>query len=652
MLRITSNFILNLFYFFNIILFINSSSSIKNSNIKISVIVPVYNVENYLSQCLKSIINQTYKNLEIICVNDGSTDKSLMILKEYEKKDKRIKVISQNNKGLAGTKNVGMKIATGDYITFVDSDDYIDLNVYEKCIESIIKYKPDIVVYQIHFEKSKKQRIIKGKIYINDSLSAIKNNKVFPSSCNKVFKKKLLENEYFMEDIKYAEDLLFRDMIFPKASIIVLVPKISYHYRNIRIGSLENSLKIKTKLEAFLKGIEYLFQYYKKNKYFKFMRFIFEHWIVKICGFIKKLTKKNCKYIYSRQVLNFFDLHLKNYMKGVSLPKKKKNIIKYFRGIKNKGPKVSIIVPFLNYNEKYILKFFDNLFNQTFEDFEIICIKYGNINNSINILNEYAKIDRRLIIINETIKGIGEIRNVGIQHAKGQYLSFLDINNFFDKNFFEQLINEIEKTHPDILIYHYELYNETSSSFYIDNYSYEVKWPNKFINYTFIPNKLFDTFGLYLWNKLFKLSFIKQKHLIFNNNSESCLLFIDLSLIKTNKISLLDKTVIFYNYNDLNYNIDNKKDILDYYEDLIELKSILNREDIFNILSESYKQHVENVCNKTLNQSKYNLEIYEELKKEKCNELGINVILKNKIELIKNNKDKNNENFLNNNYDL
>ena len=160
MLRITSNFILNLFYFFNIILFINSSSSIKNSNIKISVIVPVYNVENYLSQCLKSIINQTYKNLEIICVNDGSTDKSLMILKEYEKKDKRIKVINQNNKGLAATKNVGMKIATGDYITFVDSDDYIDLNVYEKCIESIIKYnKPDIVVYQIHFEYLKNKEL-------------------------------------------------------------------------------------------------------------------------------------------------------------------------------------------------------------------------------------------------------------------------------------------------------------------------------------------------------------------------------------------------------------------------------------------------------------------------------------------------------------
>ncbi len=408
MLRFTKFFILYLLYFFNSILFTNSSSVIENSNITISVIVPVYNVENYLRQSLESIINQTYKNLEIICVNDGSTDKSQIILKEYEKKDKRIRVFSQNNKGVSSAKNVGMKVARGDYITFVDPDDFIDINVYEKCIESIIKYKADIVIYQILFEyskKSKKKRIIKTKIYINDSLSAINNYKVFPSSCNKVFKKKMLENIYFLEDMKYAEDLLFRDMIFPKASIIVLVPKISYHYRNIRKGSLENSLQMKIKINSYLKGIKYLFKYYKKNNYYEFMEYIFEIWIKNIYDAVKSLKKTDCKYIYSSQVLDFFDFSLKKYMNNISLTKKRKKRINYFREIKKKGPKISIIFPILNYNEKYILKFFDNLFNQNFEDFEIICIKYGNLNNSINILNKYAKIERRLIIIDENIKG-------------------------------------------------------------------------------------------------------------------------------------------------------------------------------------------------------------------------------------------------------
>ena len=646
MLGITNYFLLQLLYFFNVILFINSNSSIQNSNIKISIIVPVYNVENYLRQSLESIINQTYINLEIICVNDGSTDNSLMILKEYEKKDKRIKVISQNNKGLAGTKNVGMKIATGDYITFVDSDDYIDLNVYEKCIESIIKYKPDIVVYQIHFEKSKKQRIIKGKIYINDSLSAIKNNKVFPSSCNKVFKKKLLENEYFMEDIKYAEDLLFRDMIFPKASIIVLVPKISYHYRNIRIGSLENSLKIKTKINAFIKGINYLFKYYKKNNYYEFMEYIFEKWIKNIYNAIRSLKKTDCKYMYSVQVLDFFDFSLKNYIKN-SLSENRKNIINYFREIKKRGPRLSVILPFHNNNEKYIEKFLNNILNQSFEDFEIICVKYGNSSDSIDILNEYIKIDKRLVILHENIKEIGEARNLGILHAKGEYLSFLSIENFFENNFYKELINEIDTTHSDILIYRYEIYNQTSDLFYIDNYSYEVIWPDKFINYTFIQNKLFDIFGLFIWNKLFKLSFIKNNQIFFNNNSESCLLFMDLSMIKTNKISLLDKTLIFYN-NSLNYNLENKKDILGYFDDLIELKVILKRENIFKILSDSYKQHIQNVYIKTINQSKYNKYLYQEIKKGKYKEFGD---LIDKID-ITNDEEKNIENILKNTFYL
>ena len=173
------------------------------------------------------------------------------------------------------------------------------------------------------------------------------------------------------------------------------------------------------------------------------MEYIFEKWINNIYDAIKSLKKTDCKYIYSIQVLEFFDSNLKNYMNNNSLSENRKNIINYFREIKKKGPKFSVIIPFHdNYiNEKYIIKFLNNILNQTFEDLEIICIKYGNTNNSIDILNELAKIDKRLFILNENTKGIGEARNLGILHAKGEYISFLDINNFFDKYFFQQLIN-------------------------------------------------------------------------------------------------------------------------------------------------------------------------------------------------------------------
>ena len=98
----------------------------------ISVIVPIYNVEKYLTKCIESIINQTYKNLEIILVDDGSPDKSPIICDEYAKKDNRIKVIHKKNGGLSDARNYGMSLATGEYISFIDSDDYIDEEMYEK----------------------------------------------------------------------------------------------------------------------------------------------------------------------------------------------------------------------------------------------------------------------------------------------------------------------------------------------------------------------------------------------------------------------------------------------------------------------------------------------------------------------------------------
>ena len=98
----------------------------------ISVIIPIYNVENYLKKCIESVINQTYKNLEIILVNDGSNDNSKNIIDEYSTIDNRIKVINKENGGLSDARNAGIEIAKGDYITFLDSDDWIELNMYEK----------------------------------------------------------------------------------------------------------------------------------------------------------------------------------------------------------------------------------------------------------------------------------------------------------------------------------------------------------------------------------------------------------------------------------------------------------------------------------------------------------------------------------------
>ena len=114
--------------------------------VKVSIIIPVYNVENFLVQCLDSIINQTLNEIEIICVNDGSTDKSSQILEDYANKDDRIKIINKKNAGLGAARNTGMEYVTGDYVGFVDSDDWVNKNMFEKLYENAKFHSSDIVM--------------------------------------------------------------------------------------------------------------------------------------------------------------------------------------------------------------------------------------------------------------------------------------------------------------------------------------------------------------------------------------------------------------------------------------------------------------------------------------------------------------------------
>lgn len=142
--------------------------------IKISVIIPVYNVEMYLEQCVNSVMNQTLDDIEIICVNDGSTDNSLHILKELATKDKRLKIINQENLGLSEARNRGIKEAIGKYISFIDSDDWIDVDFLEKLYSAAEENQADIAAAGIikHFANGKTKKFISFKKYkttINNS---------------------------------------------------------------------------------------------------------------------------------------------------------------------------------------------------------------------------------------------------------------------------------------------------------------------------------------------------------------------------------------------------------------------------------------------------------------------------------------------------
>lgn len=155
---------------------------LNKNNIKVSVIIPVYNVEKYLRQCLNSITNQTLEDIEIICINDGSTDNSLKILKKYAQKDQRIIIINKENSGAADSRNKGLKIAQGEYIGFVDGDDWIDKNYYEKLYNVALKNGADIArctykyCYKNTIKDSELNRIIENRIQNNEPIFIQKQN--------------------------------------------------------------------------------------------------------------------------------------------------------------------------------------------------------------------------------------------------------------------------------------------------------------------------------------------------------------------------------------------------------------------------------------------------------------------------------------------
>ena len=174
---------------------------------KVSIIVPVYNTAKYLNGCIKSLLHQTLEDIEIILINDGSPDESESIIKKY--KDKRIKYISKKNEGIGKTRNLGIDSATGEYISFIDSDDYIEPNFCETMYEKAIKDNCDIVIcdyYEDHFDGLKE---IRFPTFLDASLKENPNiiNMVNLGPCNKIYKRSLFKNKdnRFVENLKYED---------------------------------------------------------------------------------------------------------------------------------------------------------------------------------------------------------------------------------------------------------------------------------------------------------------------------------------------------------------------------------------------------------------------------------------------------------------
>lgn len=246
----------------------------------VSVIIPVYNTEKYLESCIESILNQTYQNLEIIIVDDGSIDGSPVICDSYEKKDSRIKVIHKENEGLGYTRNCGLKHATGEYVSFLDSDDILDVNTYEYCIREMKKHQADASFFgRKTFTESgeytintniPKKLIYVGKEVIEEFakhyIGWFQYEQTTPyikeSSCCALYRRDIIENNHLQfpsERECLSEDAFFNMDICRNAECVMIIPKDFYHYRYN-----PNSLTTKYDAERYKRVVGY---YHKLLEY-------------------------------------------------------------------------------------------------------------------------------------------------------------------------------------------------------------------------------------------------------------------------------------------------------------------------------------------------------------------------------------------------
>ncbi|MDR1614865.1 MAG: glycosyltransferase, partial [Campylobacteraceae bacterium] len=412
----------------------------KTNKIKVSVIIPVYNVEPYLRQCLDSVINQTLKEIEIICVDDGSTDNSLSILNEYAKKDGRFTVLKQKNSGAGAARNKGLAIAKGEYLSFLDSDDFFEPTMLEEMYRKTNQTNTDIVIcdgflYDNATQQSKRGHFLKYdlvKKFTTFSRNDIPNDILFvsvPYLSVKLYKKPFVKQTGIkFQNLPSCNDIYFSFMTMALAQNISYINKLFVTYRT----------NIKTNITS-KRGDKY------DNMFISYLqvRKTLDKNIFNLIeqSFNKRLLN-SCIYEYS-----FIPVTMRNDFLAKCRRILPDDVFNSFE--KSILPKISIIIPVYNV-ESYLKQCLDSATNQTLKEIEIICVNDGSTDTSLAILQQYAQKDARIKIINQKNGGLANARNSGIKAANGEYIGFVDSDDWIDLDYYDKLYKAAKEQNADL----------------------------------------------------------------------------------------------------------------------------------------------------------------------------------------------------------
>lgn len=533
---------------------------------KISVIIPIYNVQKYIKECIESVINQTYKNLEILCINDCGNDNSISIIEEYLKKDNRIKIINHNkNKGLAESRNTGINNATGEYIFFLDSDDYIKDDIIEKLYKKAEETNSDIVISKTEVFADEniqdlKDRVIEVSNYlkfkVEDNYQVSLNNfyeaitKISCVAWGKLFKTSFIRNnklEFIKANIIHEDDG-FNIKCLSRLPNISMIENTGVMYR-IRQSSITSEIekqknldkKISHMKKSLTDAIEYIYASYQKPEAYLLSNLIKTSNLYSYC-FIgqKKLFSFKCSK-YEKEIKIIISL-FKTKITG------NKTIVKIL-GIpvfnkRYKNLKISIIIPVFNTikannNEVYLKQNIESIINQTYKNIEILYIDNNSTDNSIDFIKSHTKGDERIKIYKQEKQGVSNARNLGIDKATGDYITFIDSDDFISHDYISKAVIALNRTKSDILIGDFSCVSnnriyDSLRNIGIKKYGIKINDIYPYIECT--PNIFFKT-DLIKSNKIYQNTDIS----IGEDN-----LFNATAILKANKVNLYQSRDYFY----------------------------------------------------------------------------------------------------------
>ena len=614
---------------------------------KISIIVPIYNVNYFLHECLNSLKNQTLKNIEIICVNDGSTDNSLEIIMKYMN-DNRFLIIDKKNSGYGDSMNNGFDFVSGNFIGLVEPDDFVDFNMFNSLYKKTIFEDIEIVRSNFIFYWNKNKTIVNTFKVLNKLYNKILQPTLFPdiffispSIWSGIYKKDFLikNNIKFLPTpgASYQDTSFFFKTLF-KSKKVLFINESFYYYRQTNINSSVNNISLN-------KAIFINEEFYEIDKYFKKDLKLF-YQIEKYYNTKKiKTLFWNMKRIQKKEYFKFFYKDIYNILKnGNYLNYKFNNYeLRLFNYSLNYGeeiaseifintinynityPKISIIIPFYN-SENFIKECLNSLIYQTFKNFEIICVNDGSSDNSIEILREFQKKDKRIHIIAQN--NMGNSRNIGIKESKGDYILFLDFADIFNQTMIEELYAKIKGNDLDIIICKSQLFKVENKRyiFYNEDYLFpDYFFKNNSFSFLNIKKYYFNLFIWWPWDKLFKKKYIeniRNEFQILNNTNY--LSFIYSSLISSKKIFYFDKILINHRIPIIEYS--NEKSYDYFYCAHKELKKFIKKKKLYKKYKKDFINYIATISIWKLENinEKFFCQLYQKLRIHWLNEFKIN----------------------------